>query len=170
LTLQKCYDTSNCMTCKLFNLTIPIIQAPMAGIATPELVAAVSNAGALGSLGAGYMQPDQIRSSIKKIKSLTNKPFSVNLFIPEESPPSQDTSHMKEFLTHIWKEISDAPFEVPNVSLPSFDEQVNVLLEEKIPVFSFTFGVPPISTIERFKSQGTIVYCMSRTRSWGTSR
>ncbi len=65
-----------------FPFTLPIIQAPMAGgITTPELVAAVSNTGALGSLGAGYMTLKDIRQSIEKIQSLTRKPFHVNLFI-----------------------------------------------------------------------------------------
>ena len=59
----------------------PIIQAPMAGgPATPELVAAVSNAGALGSLGSAYSTPEQIAADIKKIRALTDKPFNVNLF------------------------------------------------------------------------------------------
>src|SRR3990167_11155468 len=78
------------MTRKLFGLEIPIIQAPMAGgITTPELVAAVSNTGALGSLGAGYMSPQHIRNAIIQIRSLTDKPFAVNLFIPEISHASK---------------------------------------------------------------------------------
>jgi nitronate monooxygenase len=70
---------------KKLGIEYPIIQAPMAGGATtPELVAAVSNSGGLGSLGAGYMAADDIRKAITKIRSLTNKPFAVNLFIPEK--------------------------------------------------------------------------------------
>jgi len=89
------------------NFGIPIIQAPMAGgITTPELVAAVSNTGALGSLGAGYMTPDEIRRAIRKIKSLTNKPFNVNLFIPEKNRPMGDISPIKKLLTTMWSEIS----------------------------------------------------------------
>src|SRR5580700_6830712 len=59
----------------------PVIQGPMGGgPSTPELVAAVSNAGGLGSLGAAYLKPDEITAAIRRIKSLTNKPFNVNLF------------------------------------------------------------------------------------------
>lgn len=145
------------MNHKLFNLDIPIIQAPMGGIATPELVAAVSNAGALGSFGAGYMQPEDIRSSIRKIKSLTKKPFNINLFILETSSTSYDLSSMKTLLTPLWKELSDTPFEIPTLSPPSFDAQAEVLLEESIPIFSFTFGIPSTSLIKRFKKQGTLV-------------
>ena len=63
----------------------PIIQAGMAGaITTPELVAAVSNSGGLGTLGAGYMSPEQIREAIYKIRERTDKPFGVNLLLTKE--------------------------------------------------------------------------------------
>src|SRR3989442_10027631 len=59
----------------------PIIQAPMGGgPSTPELVAAVSNAGGLGSLGAPYLTPEQITEAMRRIRALTDRPFNVNLF------------------------------------------------------------------------------------------
>jgi nitronate monooxygenase len=65
----------------------PLIQAPMAeGATTPELVAAVSNAGALGSLGGAYLSPAELESSIRQIKRLTQRPFAVNLFAPCADP------------------------------------------------------------------------------------
>jgi len=70
----------------------PIILAPMAGgPSTPELVAAVSEAGGLGSLGAGYLTPEAIRSAIRDVRARTGRPFAVNLFIPDPSlrPPSE---------------------------------------------------------------------------------
>ncbi len=73
------FDTS---ITKLFHVQYPILQAGMAGgVTTPELVAAVSNAGALGQIGAGYLSPDQLRSEIRRVKELTGAPFGVNLFI-----------------------------------------------------------------------------------------
>ncbi len=61
----------------------PIVQAPMAGgPIIPELVAAVSNAGGLGSLGAAYLTPEKLREQVREIRSLTQKPFGVNLFVP----------------------------------------------------------------------------------------
>lgn len=70
---------------KKIGMQFPIIQAPMAGGATtPELIAAVSNSGGLGSLGAGYMTAQAIKDSIAKIRELTDRPFSVNLFISEK--------------------------------------------------------------------------------------
>ena len=142
----------------IFNLDIPIIQAPMAGgITTPELVATVSNTGALGSLGAGYMTPNEIRNAIKKIKSLTQKPFNVNLFIPDNSNSSYDVSSMNKLLTPLWNELSGDPFETAHPEPPSFKSQVEVILEEKVPIFSFTFGIPSSSIIKHFKAQGTLV-------------
>ncbi|MES2345389.1 MAG: nitronate monooxygenase [Chlamydiota bacterium] len=152
------------MSNKLFNLDVPIIQAPMAGgVTTPELVAAVSNAGALGSLGAGYMTPDELRHAIKKIKSLTKKPFNVNLFIPEKSKSNDNPSSMKELLATLWSEMSNTPFEGAVPSTPSFEEQVSVILEEKVPIFSFTFGIPSSSLIERFKNLETLIYGTATT-------
>jgi nitronate monooxygenase len=149
---------------KLFNLELPIIQAPMAGgITTPELVAAVSNAGGLGSLGAGYMQPEDIRQAVKAIKQLTKKPFSVNLFIPENSSSFYDVSSTKQCLTSLWKELSDTAPEFSTSSPPSFEKQIEVLLEENIPVFSFTFGIPDSSIIKRFKKQNTFIYAAATT-------
>ena len=64
------------------NLTYPIVQAPMAGGATtPELIAAVSNFGGLGSLGAGTTAPAKIQEQIQQIKDLTDKHFAVNLMV-----------------------------------------------------------------------------------------
>lgn len=136
-----------------FPLDIPIIQAPMAGgMTTPELVAAVSNTGAIGSLGAGYMSPYEMRSAIKKIKTLTAKPFNVNLFIPEQTRPFYNPSFMNDLLAPLWHELSNTPLEFsPSIS-PSFEEQVEVLLEEKVPIFSFTFGIPSSSLYRVFQT------------------
>jgi nitronate monooxygenase len=67
--------------CSLLNIRYPIIQAGMSGFTTPELVAAVSNAGGLGILGAARMSPEQTRDAISKIKKLTNNSFGVNLLL-----------------------------------------------------------------------------------------
>lgn len=152
------------MTRKFFDFDIPIIQAPMAGgITTPELVATVSSTGACGSLGAGYMEPEEIRIAIRKIKSLTNRSFNVNLFIPEYSNSTYDLSLINKMLLPLWHELSDAPFETTYFKPPSFDDQVQVILEEQVPIFSFTFGIPPTSLIERFKTQGSLIFGTATT-------
>lgn len=125
-------------------IQLPIIQAPIAGGATtPELVAAVSNAGGLGSLGAAYMQPDDIRSAIKKIRELTQKPFVVNLFIPEKfQENAQQTKMMCEIVEKACAELNIKINAPKPPYAPSFDEQFKILIAEKVPIFSFTLGIP----------------------------
>lgn len=127
---------------ELLSIQLPIIQAPMAGGATtPELVAAVSNAGALGSFGAGYMAAEDLRQAIRKTRTLTQKPFSVNLFIPEEVTTTSE--EMTRAILGIQKSCSELNIDILPVEkpyLPSFDEQMNVVLEENISILSFTFG------------------------------
>src|ERR1044071_4995196 len=72
------------------NIVHPIIQAPMAGATTPALVAAASNVGGLGSLGAAMMPPDAIRAAIRETRRLTQRPFAVNLFTYTVPPPEPD--------------------------------------------------------------------------------
>jgi len=138
---------------------LPIIQAPMAGGATtPELVAAVANAGGLGSLGAGYMSPDEIRQAIRKIRQLTNNPFAVNLFIPEKhhATPEQiqkacDDINQSCVELNITVKPASGPY------APSFEEQINVVIEEKVPAFSFTFGIPDARWISQLQKNNTIL-------------
>lgn len=138
----------------------PIILAGMAGGATtPELVAAVSHAGGLGTLGAGYMAPEHMRLSIHKIRELTPFPFGVNLFIPERSAEMSDEKlrSMKEILKPYREKLGiEGEFVLGKVA-ESFEEQVQVLLDEKVPVFSFTFGIPSMDLITEFKRRNIIL-------------
>ncbi|KTD60297.1 2-nitropropane dioxygenase [Legionella santicrucis] len=140
-------------------VTFPIIQAPMAGGATtPELVAGVSNAGGLGSLGAGYMSPTEIRSAIRKIRELTNKPFAVNLFIPEHNQAT--SNQMQRACRDIQQSCIELDLEIKPVTAPyapSFAEQIKVLIEEKIPVFSYAFGLLDLGWISQFKMNHTFL-------------
>ncbi len=136
-------------------LKVPVVQAPMAGVTSAEFVAEVSNCGALGSLGAGYMQPKAIEQSIDRIRSLSKKPFNVNLFIPPEVVPNVDLTEMQNTLKSYWEELSDEPYDSSPISLPSFEEQISVILEKQVPVFSFTFGTLSREWIERLHAAGT---------------
>src|SRR5574341_1393749 len=122
----------------------PLIQAPMAGGAsTPELVAAVSNAGALGSLGGGYLAPAELERVIRQTKALTNRPFAVNLFIPAPEPivtPKQIQAAIHA--TQRYRRelgVSDPTVQPPYSQ--NFNEQFAVVLKEQPAVFSFTFGL-----------------------------
>lgn len=130
------------VTTKL-NIRYPIIQAGMAGgLTTPEMVAAVSNAGGLGTLGAGYMSPEAMKKAIREIRALTTKPFAVNLFIPQpvvENPKIIDEmNHHLDFYRQQLHLTNLSP-ETP-LFLDSFPRQIEVILSEEVPVLSFTFG------------------------------
>ncbi|NOV00619.1 NAD(P)H-dependent flavin oxidoreductase [Paenibacillus planticolens] len=143
----------------ILKIRYPIFQAPMAGgPTTPELVAAVSNAGGLGNLGAGYLTPEQLRSTIQKIKELTDQPFGVNLFVPEQPIESEEAiDQMSAYLNKYRIELGIATNPLLPKFSESFEEQVQVLLEEKVAVFSFTFGIPPHEVIQAMKERGTVV-------------
>jgi nitronate monooxygenase len=146
---------------KTLNLTYPIIQAGMAGGATtPNLVASVSNTGALGTLGAGYMSPNQIRTAIHLIREQTTNPFAVNLFIPEpaqELPDQKQINHMNQILNTYRKQLNIP--ESPHVTefSESFEEQLVAVIEEKVPILSFTFGIPSPSVIQELKRHHIIL-------------
>jgi nitronate monooxygenase len=137
----------------------PIVQAGMAGgTTTPELVAAVSDAGGLGTLGAGYMSGDRIREAIRAVRERTDRPFAVNLFIPE--PFEEDSERIEQAqkrLDRFRREMCLPASPDPGKYRESFEEQISVVLEERVPVFSFTFGVLPSEWVERLKRQGTVL-------------
>ena len=76
----------------LLDIDYPLIQAPMAGVSTPALAAAVSNAGALGSLGLGAATVAQAEAMIVATRQLTDRPFNVNLFC--HAPPRRDAPYL----------------------------------------------------------------------------
>jgi len=118
----------------------PIVQAPMAGgPSTPELVAAVSAAGGLGSLAGAMLRPDDLRAAIRRIRERTGAPFVVNLFAPLPPPT---TARVAE-----WSALTGV---TPPEPRPPVDvaAQIAVLVEERVPVFGFTFGVPPLDGLE----------------------
>jgi len=124
-------------------IKLPIILAGMAGgVTTPQLVSAVSNAGGLGTLGAGYMTPVQLESAIRQIRCLTNRPFAVNLFVPETFHGSVlQIEQMNDLLQHYRDELRIES--TPDLSkyVETFEEQLTVILDEQVPIFSFTFGI-----------------------------
>jgi nitronate monooxygenase len=145
---------------ELLGIEHSIIQAPMAGgTTTPELVAAVSNAGALGSLGAAYLNPEQIVGAIADVRRLTSRPFCVNLFVSPPPPPpgSWDAGAILAFLSEHYAAVGLPAPELPNSFAPDPEAQWAAVLAEEVPVFSFTFGVPDPALISRFQAGGTRV-------------
>lgn len=127
---------------------------------SPALVAAISNQGGLGSLGAGLFTPEQIRQNIKDIRKLTDKPFNINLFAPTDTPRYTDNEIKQtlQALNYFRKKLNMSDRE--EIQMPayiSFEEKLEVILEEKIPVFSFTFGILPAEIVQKVKSNGITV-------------
>ncbi|MFV8827336.1 NAD(P)H-dependent flavin oxidoreductase [Alkalihalobacterium sp. APHAB7] len=150
------YETS--LTKKL-NIKLPIIQAGMAGgPTTPELVATVSNQGALGTLGAGYMTPEDMRTAIHNIRRLTDQPFAVNIFIPEPVElEEQKVFEMSHTLQPFYEELGIKQPTLPPEWGAQFEQQMKVIIEEKVPVFSFTFGILDLHWVKQLKANGTKV-------------
>ncbi|HKE08065.1 MAG TPA: nitronate monooxygenase [Candidatus Acidoferrum sp.] len=134
----------------------PIIQAPMAGGGdTPDLVAAVSNAGGLGFFGAAYLSPLQIAEFAETVRSKTSRPFGVNLFAPTPAPPA-DLS-LDEPLERLVPYYSELGLPTPLAPLKpdfGFAEQLAAALETGASAFSFTFGIIPAEAIAAIKAQG----------------
>lgn len=137
----------------------PIIQAPMAGgTTTPELVAAVSNAGGLGSIGAGYLSAEAVKDTVAATRALTDKPFAVNLFVPREpviddSKIAASNAQLDEFRRALAIERPDPPARFA----PDFHEQFEAAVAARVPVFSFTFGALTPDQVSRLKDVGSTV-------------
>jgi nitronate monooxygenase len=145
----------------------PIVQAPMGGgPATPELVAAVSNAGALGFLAAGYLDADQLREQISATRRLTGRPFGVNLFIPPSEPPRptcgpQTAAALRALAGEAGLDDLDLDptggGDLAERLAQRFAEQVDVLLAASVPVVSFAFGRLPAASLARLQRAGVVV-------------
>lgn len=134
----------------------PIILSPMAGAGgTPKLVAAVSNAGGLGSWGAAYATPQQILDTARQIRTLTGKPFALNLFAGGYEPQRRvDPGPMLALMTSVHEELGLAPPVLPPNPQSPFDDQLAAVIEARPAVFSFTFGIPSADALTRLRSAG----------------
>ena len=127
---------------------------------TPQLVAAVSNAGGLGCFGAAYSSPPQISEYATKVKALTSKPFGVNLFAPPASPPEAsqaDVERAAKRLAQFYSELGlEAPRSVPPPTY-TFDDQFAACLESGAVLLSFTFGTLTEEQVARAKAKDMLV-------------
>ncbi|MEK4521478.1 nitronate monooxygenase [Psychrobacillus sp. FSL W7-1493] len=145
---------------KALDLKFPIIQAPMAGgITTPVLVSEVSNQGALGMIGAGYLKPDQLRMQINQVKALTNANYGVNLFVPEHFELNEDQVEKSKQLIDNYELLLNHKMKEPDlptkeIEKQTYEELLKIVIEERVAACSFTFGIPSKKTIENLKQNG----------------
>lgn len=152
--------------CSLLNIDVPIIQAGMAGGATtPELIANVSNAGGLGTIGAAYMSPEDIRTAIEKIRDLTDRPFAVNLFCVENAEELDEihAQKVKEELLRIGKDLEIIEDDIKFEASDYFEAQFQVLIDEKVPVISTAFGLLSSEKMKIAKDKNIKVISMVTT-------
>ncbi|MFG2571442.1 nitronate monooxygenase [Streptomyces sp. NPDC048481] len=150
----------------------PIVQAPMAGgVSVPRLAAAVAEAGGLGFLAAGYKTADGMYQEIKQLRSLTGRPFGVNLFMPQPDHPGANPGSQAapgaplpaagaiEVYAH--QLAGEAAWYETELGDPDsgrddgYDAKLAVLLDNPVPVVSFHFGVPGGDTLEALRRGGT---------------
>tara|TARA_B100000700_G_scaffold231699_1_gene256427 strand:+ start:3448 stop:4512 length:1065 start_codon:yes stop_codon:yes gene_type:complete len=150
----------------------PIIQAPMAGVATPALAAAVSNAGGLGSLGIGASGVDKARSMIEQTRALTSRPFNVNVFC--HAPALRDAARESAWLAHLaplFRESGgEPPTELDEIyrSFVEDDIAFEMLLETHPAVVSFHFGLPSEARIRALREAG--IYTLATATSLQEAR
>lgn len=145
----------------LLDISTPIIQAPMAGVSTPAMAAAVSEAGALGSLGVGAMDADGARKAIRETRALTARPFNINLFChaPAEADATREAAWLR-YLAPQFAEYGATPPDSLREIYKSFvaDEAMfRMLLEEKPAVVSFHFGLPAQEKIDALRAAGIVL-------------
>lgn len=137
----------------------PIIQGPMAGgNNTPAQVAAVSNAGALGSLACSLLSPDAMRAQTAQIRALTDKPFCLNFFVLETPNPSAtEVDQAKHWLQPYWSSFGWNELPTPAKWCEDFATQFETLLQLRPAVASFTFGILSEQQIQRLHDAGIFV-------------
>ncbi|MGW7055723.1 nitronate monooxygenase [Streptomyces sp. NPDC054887] len=136
----------------------PIVQAPMAGGASsPQLAAAVCEAGGLGFLAAGYKTADGMYEEIKQLRGLTSRPFGVNLFMPQ--PSHVDPAAVEVYRHQLAGESDwyDTPLGEPdNCADDGYEAKLAILIDDPVPVVSFTFGCPTRTVLDAFAKAGTL--------------
>ena len=155
--------------CESLGIRYPIIQSGMSRVAGPELVAAVSHAGGLGILAALRLEPDDLRAQIRRIRELTSAPFGVNLWLhPDVVRPAAPESIEARTLAAAQQKLNEIRAQVglgaSNVTPGPFPELVarnfDVILDERVPVWSIGLGNPGTDMVQRCRERGIRVMAM----------
>src|SRR6267142_3572239 len=150
----------NRLTAKL-GIDYPVIQGPLGGLSSQKLTAAVSNFGGLGSLAAHSLTPGAIKDVIAEIRSLTSKPFAMNLWVSMEDDGAR-TSDENAFDRSLTPLVADlAALGAPRPTYKPYspkrlEDQARVLLDANVPAFSFIYGIPPQEILEECRAKGIV--------------
>jgi nitronate monooxygenase len=158
--------------CDRLGITYPILQSGMGRIAGPELVAEVSRAGGFGILAGLRLGADDLRAQIRRVRELTDRPFGVNLWLHEDLQPPHLPSDLAPTAVQAVQRVlnrfrdrlgvphvDDAPAPVPDV----IGQAVDVIIEERVPVWSIGLGNPGADLVARCHEHGILVMPMVAT-------
>lgn len=144
------------------DIRYPIIQAPMAGVSTPALAAAVSQAGGLGSIAVGTVNAQQARAAIAAVREQTDRPFNVNVFThaPAQADPAREAAWLEWLRPHFARFGAEPPSTLSEIyrSFLADEAMFELLLEERPKVVSFHFGLPPQEKIDALKAAGIVLF------------
>jgi nitronate monooxygenase len=158
--LMPAHWNRNRRTAKL-GIDYPIIQGPFGGLSSQRLTAAVSNFGGLGSFGANGLAPEAIKDVIAEIRSLTSKPFAMNLWVSmeDEGARTSDESAFNRSLAPLAAHFASLGVARPAYKPYSpirFEDQARVLLHANVPAFSFIFGIPSREILDECRAKGIV--------------
>jgi nitronate monooxygenase len=158
--------------CDVLGIDYPILQSGMGGIAGPELVAEVSRAGGLGILAGLNVPPDELRRRVRRVRELTDRPFGVNLWLHDELRPPTDPATIPDHtlravqgvLNRFRERLSLPATTARPDPVPDFvDAAIDVILDERVPVFSAALGTPDVTVVRRCFERGVKIVAMVAT-------
>lgn len=142
-------------------LKLPIIQAPMAGTSTPELAAAVTNAGGLGSIAVGAVEARAARAMMLAVRQATSGPYNVNVFChrPARAQPAREAAWIEALAPEFARFDARPPARIGEIyrSFLADPDMLEVLLDLRPAVASFHFGLPDRAVIARLKAAGIVL-------------
>jgi nitronate monooxygenase len=150
----------------LFGIDLPILQAPMAGVSTPDMAIAVSEAGGLGALACAQLSVEQARKDLATIRQATKKPINVNFFC--HTPPAPQPERIetwRKLLAPYYRELGlDPEAPIPETNRVPFDDAFCAVVEEARPeVVSFHFGLPAPALLARVRATGARIISSATT-------
>jgi len=151
--------------CARLGIDHPVVLAPMAGITNPSLVAAVANAGGLGSHGCAATPVDKLAGAVTAIRQATNRPFNMNFFVhtpPEEN--AEKEQRLRDLLQPFFDEFDLGEVPAPANAIPPFGpEHLDVLMADPPPIVSFHFGLPDRALFQPLKDKGCTIISSATT-------
>jgi len=152
-------------------LNLPIIQAPMAGVSTPAMAAAVSNAGGLGSIGVGATDAAGARAMIEAVRGSTNRPFNVNLFChrPARADPGKEAAWIETLRPLFARYDAEPPARLTEIyrSFVEDDAMLAMLLEARPAIVSFHFGLPDAERLKLLRDAGIFLIASATSLAEG---